>query len=60
MGILRGMGSGTTAEGCVGPVLVADLAPGLLVPDQGFLDSDKLCEPSGIFTLGCDLARCGF
>lgn len=54
------MGSGTTAEGCVGLVWVAGLAPGPLLPDQGFLDSDKLCEPSGIFTIGCDLARSGF
>lgn len=48
------------AEGCVGPVRVADLAPGQLGPDQGLLDSDKQCEPLGICTLGCDLARSGF
>ena len=46
--------------GRVGPVQVADLAPGQLGPDQGLLDSDKQCEPLGICTLGCDLARSGF
>lgn len=33
VGSLRRMGSGTPAEGCVGPV--ADLAPGPLGPGQG-------------------------
>ena len=60
VGSLCRMGSGTTAEGCVGPVRVADLAPGPLGPDQGLLDSDKQCEPLGICTRGCDLARSGF